>query len=158
MSNFNSRRWTDKEVSILTNNLINRKGKIEDLPLAALSVKIDRTETAIVAKAKRILEKLYFWTPEEERGLFYYYLQGASLAEIHEKLTNFGSKATMTQLEAKIKEMREEVVGDIKTYAEERKLKTAKHFKPDTLAFFLKNKGTESDFTRKALHQRIRNG
>jgi hypothetical protein len=158
VSNFNSRRWTEKEVNILTNNLINRNGKIEDLPLTALSIKLDRTETAIIAKAKRILEKLYFWTSEEERGLFYYYLQGAPLAEIHEKLTNFGSKATMTQLEAKIKEMREEVVEDIRAYAEERNLKTAKHFKPDTLDFFLKNKGTESDFTRKALHLRIKNG
>jgi hypothetical protein len=158
MSNFNTDWWTEKEVTLLTNTLINNNCKIEALPLTTLAYKTGRTETAIIAKAKRILEKLYLWSSEEERGLFYYYLQGLPLAEIHDKLLDFGCKATMKQLEVKIKEMRQEVEEDIKDYAEERKLKTAKHFCLDTINFWLKNKNTDSEFTRKALHQRIKNG
>lgn len=160
-ANFTAKRWSKEDVHLLERNLDRYNWDITKLPLLSLAQKFDRTEGAIIAKAKRLIENYkreYEWSETEQTGAFHYYLKGLALKEIHEKLLNFGSQATLDQLESEMKRMRKFHEQEIRTYAEERNLTTAKNFKLDTIEFFVKNRNTQSDFVRKALHTKIKNG
>lgn len=161
MANFNSRRWSKEETRTLELNLDKYNWDFTKLPITLLAEKLNRTESAILAKAARLkndYNRTYEWSEEEQNGAFFYYLKGLPLKEIHDKLINFGSQATLEQLESELKRIRKSHEEEAKAYAEERGLKIAKHLTLETLEFFLKNRNTTSDFTRKALHSRIANG
>lgn len=161
MANFNAKRWSEKDVRILENTLDQYEWKIEKLPLMTLAAKFERSETAVIAKAKRLIEKYnrtYEWSEEEQRGAFIYYLKGLPFKEIHEKLLNFGSQATLEQTEQELLRMKKSYTDGIRAYAEERGLKAAKTMSVETIDYFLKNKDTTNDFTRKALNNRIARG
>jgi hypothetical protein len=161
MANFNAKRWSEKDVRILENTLDQYEWKIEKLPLMTLAMKFDRTETAVIAKAKRLIEeynRTYEWSEEEQRGAFHYYLKGLSFKEIHEKLLNFGSEATLEQTEQELLRMKKSYSDGIRTYAEERGLRAAKTMSLETINYFLKHKDTTNDFERKALNNRIARG
>lgn len=161
MANFTAKRWSEKDVRTLENALDQYEWKIERLPLTTLATKFDRTETAVIAKAKRLIEKYnrtYEWSEEEQRGAFHYYLKGLSFKEIHEKLVDFGSGATLEQTEQELLRMRKAHSDGIIAYAEERGLKAAKTISLETINYFLKNKDTTNDFERKALNNRIARG
>lgn len=161
MANFNSKRWSEKDVNILENTLEQCDWCIEKLPLLTLAMKFDRTETAVIAKAKRLIEKYnraYQWSEEEQRGAFHYYLKGLPFKEIHDKLVAFGCQATIEQMEQELLRLRKSYTDVIVNYARERGLKVAKTLSLETIAYFIKNNNTTNDFERKALNSRIARG
>lgn len=162
MANYNiTPRWSKEDCRILEKNLDKYNWKIDKLPVSLLADMFNRTEAAVIAKAKRLVlqyERTYEWSQDEQNGSFHYYLKGLPTKEIHEKLLAFGSQATLEQLESELSRMKKMYSDEIKDYAEERGLPVAKAIQIDTIDFFIKNKNTTSDFTRKALHSRIARG
>lgn len=157
MANWNN-RWTKEHTFNLEQNLDLYGWDVHKLPLTTLAHNYNRTEAAVIAKAKRLVEKYnrtYEWSEPEQNGAFHYYLKGLPLKEIHEKLVAFGSGATIEQLEGEMLRMKKVHEQAIRAYAEERKLPVAKALSIDTINYFLQNKNTESSFVRKALHARI---
>ena len=157
-NNFASRRWSEKEMSILTSTLKQYDWEIRDLPMEALKQKLNRSTDAILSRARLILARTYPWEQAEEDYAFRLYLKGLSLKEILDKLHSRDSEATMQHLEDKIKDRRLEVEEDMRNFAEERSLKVPKHFSLDTIIFFLKNKDTQSPFVKSSLLKRISRG
>lgn len=160
-------KWTAEEEHLLRVNLEHYDWDVTKLVLPSLIQKLKnkRTERGILLKAERmvearnkLLESKYPWTLEQRRGLYHYYLSGTATKEIHEKLLAAGFTPTMGQLEEELARIRERLETEIKKYAEERGLKVSKWLSLDTLAFFFNNSKTDSDFIRKALHERIARG
>ena len=153
-------RWSKDEEAYLL-SMIKTYRNIADLPLVTISQKLERTTDSIRRKAIRLKEMsafLYEWDKEESKEAFLLYLEELSLAEILKRLHEQGSAASLKNLEEELKRLKEAWSEHIRKYAEERQLPTAKHFKPDTLKFYIENRTTDSDFIRKALHKRIKNG
>ena len=155
-----AKKWTKEEENFVLAQLKVYKS-VADLPLASMSQKMGRTSDSIRKKAGRLhqaKDSIYIWDKEESQEAFLLYLQELPLAEILKQLHDQGSTATLDQLEIELKRMREAWSKHIRTYAEERQLPTAKHFKLNTIKFYIENRLTASDFVRKVLHGKIKNG
>ena len=153
-------RWSKEEENYVLKVLETHRN-IADLPLVSMSQKLDRSPESIKRKAVRLRESqksTHTWDKEESKEAFTLYLKGLPLAEILAELQEQDSQASMKNLEDELKRLREAWSRHMKKYAEERQLPTAKHFKLDTIKFYMDNRTTTSDFTRKALHRRIKNG
>lgn len=149
-------RWTKEEESLLINYL-EKYGSVDELPLASLTTKFGRTVEAIRRKAARLVEAFnnsHEWTQAERKEAFELYLQEKSLAEIKESLSHI----SLEQIEQELKRLRNAWSQHMRAYAEERGLPAAKHFKLDTIGFYIENRNTDKDFIRKVLHNRIKNG
>lgn len=154
------KRWTKEDENYVL-KLLEIHKNAADLPLISMSQKLNRTPESIKRKAVRLKEaqkSVYTWDKEERKEAFDLYLEELSMAEILEKLHEQGSQASMKNLEEELDRLREVCSQQIRRYAEERQLPVAKRFKLDTIKFFIDNRETTSDFTRKALHSRIKNG
>jgi hypothetical protein len=154
------KKW-DKEEENYIYELLKTHKIVANLPLISMSQKLNRTPDSIRRKAVRLQEAQksnYQWDKEEREEAFRLYLKELPSAKILEKLHEQGSTASMKNLEDELKRLREVLSQRIRKYAEERQLPVAKHFRLDTIKFFMDNQATTSDFTRKALHSRIKNG
>jgi hypothetical protein len=149
-------RWTKEEESLLINYL-DKYGSVEELPLASLTDKLGRTVDAIRRKASRLVEASndsHEWTSTERKEAFSLYLEEKSVAEIRESLSHI----SLDHIEQELKRLRNAWTQHMRAYAEERGLPTAKHFKLETIGFYIENRLTEKDFIRKVLHGKIKNG
>jgi hypothetical protein len=149
-------RWTKEQETLLINYL-DKYGGVDELPIVSLVDKLDRTTDAIRRKAARLVKTsndAYEWTSGERKEAFSLYLQEKSLAEIKESLPHI----SLEHIERELKRLREAWSQHMRAYAEERGLVTAKHFKLDTIGFYIENRLTEKDFIRKVLHGKIKNG
>lgn len=152
------KRWTAEEENFVIEQL--RKYKtVDQLPLVAMSQSMGRTPDSIRKKAGRVhITESYIWDQEESKEAFLLYLKELPLATILAELHRQGSEATLDQLELELKRLREAWSKHIRGYAEERGLAVAKHFKLDTIGFYIENRLTDKDFVRKVLHGKIKNG
>ena len=156
-------RWSEEEENFVLVNIDYYKGVIQNLPLSAMAKKLDRSEGAIKIKALRLLEKQkkqadYDWTRQERREVFELHVKGIPYAEITKKLRETGSDFSTYNLRAELSRLKKAWEDNIRVYAEERGLPVAKKLNLDTIAFYIENRDTTSDFVRKGLHSRIKNG
>ena len=155
-------RWTKDEEAFVLEEL--KKWKVVALlPLISMSQELGRTPDSIRRKAERLCASKplkYNWDKDASKDAFLFYLDGKSTAEILYKLEEDyeGESPTLDQLEQELKRLRDAWDKHIRTYAEERGLPTAKHFKLDTIKFYIENRLTTKDFIRKVLHGKIKNG
>lgn len=96
----------------------------------------------------------YEWTASERQKAFTLYLEGKSVAEIRASLPEI----SLDEIEQELKRLRNAWSKRMQAYAEERGLPVAKHFKLDTIDFFIQNKDTDKDFIKKVLHGKLKNG
>lgn len=151
-------KWTDEEERLL-HKYIEEYTSVDKLPLAYLSSSVfkDRTPAAIRRKADRLVKAFndsYDWDNKERRTAFELYIVGESYASIQESLPHI----SMDELETELKRLRKIYEVQIRTYAEERGLKTTKNISLGQIDLFIKTKDTTSEFIRKGLHSRIKNG
>lgn len=152
-------KWTTEEENFVLKYLDKYKLPSE-LPAVAMAQALNgRSPTSIIRKARRLIAEPRVqeleWGADAVRKLSRLYLDGLSTLDIQK---NLPIEATIEQIEAKIKKIKEGWTEFIIDYAEARGLPYAKSFKLDTFAFFIKNHNTTSDFTRKMLHGKIKNG
>ena len=159
LKNARSPSWTKEETDRLIEMCRNNKWeRPSDAPLTALSQKFPgRTPKAIKSKLARIMvqHELIYWDKELAKKAFHLYLQGNSFQYIKEALQ---IEATLDQLEAEIMRRRKEAEEFVRNYAKDQGFEAAARLSTETLLLFRTHFNTTSDFTRKALHQRIRNG
>lgn len=150
----NSIKWTKDEEERLI-NLYSQWNSPKEVPFHLLVDKFPgRTEKALKAKLNRLITShnlTYRWTKEESRKVFHQYLEGVALADIE-------TDASLEELESELKRQRNKAEQIVRAYAEERGLQANKYLSLETLNLFRKHYNTTSDFTRKALHNRIQNG
>lgn len=149
-------RWTKEEEQLL-DKYIDEYKSLEELPLVHLASRLNRTEDAIRRKAIRLVDAYndsHQWTSKERRIAFELYVVGESYARIQESLP----EVSMENIETELKRLRKIYEVQIKTYAEERGLKTTKNISLAQINLFIKTKDTTSEFIRKGLHSRIKNG
>lgn len=152
------KRWTTEEENFVIEQLKKYKA-VDQLPLIAMSQSMGRTSDSIRKKAGRLYgTENYGWDTEESKEAFLLYLKELPIAGILKRLHEQGSEATLDQLELELKRLREAWSKHIRGYAEERGLAVAKHFKLDTIGFYIENRLTTKDFIRKVLHGKIKNG
>jgi uncharacterized Zn finger protein len=148
----NSTKWTKDEEERLM-NIYSQYDSLKDVPFHLLNFP-GRTEKALKAKLNRLITShnlTYSWTKEESRKVFHQYLQGVALKDIE-------TEASLNELESELKRQRDKAEQIVRAYAEERGLQVNKYLSLETLNLFRNNYNTTSDFTRKALHNRIQNG
>lgn len=150
-------RWTTEEENYVLKH-VNKYG-LENLPLPTMTKYLNRSVSSVTKKAKRLLEaKNYEWEKEESQEAFNLYLEGKSTGSILDELHEQGSTASMKELETELRRLKEAWTKYIRNYAEARQLPAADYLSLETIKFFIENYKTESDFIRKGLHTRIRNG
>lgn len=154
------RKWTEEEVSLVRNNLERYNYDIMSMPLAAMSERLGRTADAIRRKATRLksepkpAEPLE-WPKEASQELWELYSSGMSTLDIHKNIT---FDVSLEDIELKIPELKEAVVKSVRKYADTLGLPCAKVLRLETLRYFSEHRKTSSDFTRKILHGKIKNG
>lgn len=152
-------KWTKEEELIVYNTLSRHNLDPNDLPLEALSTRLGRTKDAIRRKARRLKETPpeieETWDAEQSKQLWDLYSSGLSTLEIKRALD---FHAELSQIETKAKELRATVSASVRKYAAAHGLPCAKVLKLETLRYFLEHGKTTSDFTRKILHGKIKNG
>jgi hypothetical protein len=149
-------KWTKDEEKLL-HAYIDKYESVEELPLTHLSERLNRTTDAVLRKAKRLVEaynSAHQWINKERKIAFDLYVAGESYARIQESLPEVSIDAIETEM-ARLRKLAE---GQLRAYAEERGLQTTKNISLGQLEFFLKNRETTSEFVRKGLHSRIKNG
>ena len=154
------KRWTQEEEDYVL-SVLKKYKSVSQLPLVAMSEKLGRTADSIRRKAIRLDQtpsEEYEWAKEESSEAFILYLEELPLAKVLEKLHEQGSTASMEQLEEEIQRIRDQWSLHIKRYAETNGIPCAKHFKLDTIKFYIQNRNTASDFVKKSLHRKIKNG
>lgn len=158
-------KWTDEEESKLIHIMNRNNFTYHTAPWAAIADKFEgRTIKSVKGKVARLLknnpnifENGHEWTSPEIKGALKYYLEGESFAKIHERLVNFGSSASLKDVESKLLELKAELTLQLYAYAEERGLEV-KHVTLDLLKFFVQNRNTTSQLVRAGLNSRIQNG
>lgn len=158
-------KWTDEEESRLIHIMKHNKFTYHTAPWAAIADKFEgRTIKSVKGKVARLLnnnpnifENGYEWSAPEIKGAAKYYLEGESFSKIHERLVNFGSNASLKDVESKMLELKAQFTLELYAYAEERGLEV-KRVTLDLLKFFVQNKNTTSQLVRSGLHSRIQNG
>lgn len=147
-------KWTNEEKELLIKYL--ERYPISDLPFSILEPKLRRSKDAIKRKALRLMEESdkYEWTASERQKAFTLYLEGKSFSEIKASLPEI----SLDEIEQELKRLRNAWTKRMQAYAEERNLPVAKHFKLDTIDFFIQNKDTDKDFIKKVLHGKLKNG
>lgn len=152
-------KWTKEEELIVYNTLSRHNLDPNDLPLEALSTRLGRTKDAIRRKARRLKETPpeieETWDAEQSKQLWDLYSSGLSTLEIKRALD---FHAELSQIETKAKELRATVSASVRKYAESIGLPCAKVLRLETLRYFSEHRKTTSDFTRKILHGKIKNG
>jgi len=149
-------KWTKEQENEL-NGYIDRYEDVDSLPLVHLADKFGRTTDAVLRKAKRLVEaynSVHQWINKERKIAFDLYVAGESYARIQESLP----EVSMDAIEKEMKRLRKLAEAQLRAYAEERGLQTTKNISLGQLEFFLKNRETTSEFVRKGLHSRIKNG
>lgn len=154
------RKWTEEEESLVRANLERYNNDVMSMPLSAMSEKLGRTPDAIRRKATRLKSapkpaEPLDWPKEASLELWELYSSGMSTLDIHKSMS---FDVSLADIELKIPELKEGVVKSVRKYAESIGLPCAKVLRLETLRYFWEHRKTTSDFTRKILHGKIKNG
>jgi Arc/MetJ-type ribon-helix-helix transcriptional regulator len=146
-------KWTTQEENFVLKYLDKYKLPSELPAVAMAEVLKGRSPTSIIRKARRLAEEERIeWTVEQSKELFTLYLEGLPTAEIKARAS---VEVSLEEIEKELKNSRAKWNSFI---VRREQLPENTRLKLDTIKFYIENYNTDSDFIRKALQSKVRNG